>query len=140
MTSRRDFLRALALGVGAVFVPQFGRWHRQGSGLLVPPAPAGFAPGASVYRVALFTSEGREFSGGGYARQRVAALPSSPDALGVSLPPVTWAALQSSHELGEVRLFSESEGFELRVPVQPTRLNGGDLTVSWPEPTLRAVL
>ena len=36
MSTRRDFLRALALGTGAILVPQYGGWYRQGSGVLVP--------------------------------------------------------------------------------------------------------
>ena len=32
---RRDFFGALALGLGGVFAPKFGRWHKQGSGVLV---------------------------------------------------------------------------------------------------------
>jgi hypothetical protein len=39
MTDRRAFLHSLGLGALAICVPQYGRWHRQGSGLLVR-APA----------------------------------------------------------------------------------------------------
>lgn len=33
---RRGFLGALTVAAGGIFVPQFGRWFRQGSGLLTP--------------------------------------------------------------------------------------------------------
>lgn len=33
---RRDFLGFSLAAAGLVFAPKFGRWHRQGSGLLVP--------------------------------------------------------------------------------------------------------
>jgi hypothetical protein len=37
--TRRDFLRAGLVAGGAIFVPRFGRWFRQGSGLLLRAGP-----------------------------------------------------------------------------------------------------
>lgn len=37
--NRRGFLTALGVAAGGVFVPKFGRWFRQGSGILVRREP-----------------------------------------------------------------------------------------------------
>ena len=34
--NRRDFMGLSLAAAGMVFAPKFGRWHRQGSGLLIP--------------------------------------------------------------------------------------------------------
>lgn len=53
--SRRDFLRALALGTGAILVPQYGGWYRQGSGLLAMADSSAWTLTSSVHNLTTST-------------------------------------------------------------------------------------
>lgn len=134
MTSRRDFLRLLGLGTAGIFVPQFGRWHRQGSGLLVPTPVSDWRE----WYIALLTSDGTELSGGGYTRQRatVVRLPTAVlhfgDQVNVEAR-AEWRAAHFPQPVAAVALLGcgdHSEVFKADVPWTIT--NGGDLTVTFP--------
>lgn len=132
--NRRGFLGLSLAAAGMVFAPKFGRWHRQGSGLLVP------RPGNSWY-VALYTSDGKY--------HRIPAVVTETTLLGdgtavVNLADCTWRPPLA------VTVTRYAVGGDLSgLPVQtgPTHIErggialdlGSTLTFQWPDYGLRLI-
>lgn len=130
--NRRGFLGMSLAAAGMVFAPKFGRWHRQGSGLLVPK------PGTTWY-VALYTSDGK------YHRIPATATKVSQGGYGavvVDFQDVAWSAAQAT-TLTHYSVEGNLSGLEIPHERRPfwgggISLQGGDtLTIQWPDYGLR---
>lgn len=132
--NRRGFLGLSLAAAGMVFAPKFGRWHRQGSGLLVP------RPGNSWY-VTLYTSDGKY--------HRIPAVVTETTLLGdgtavVNLADCTW---RPPHAVTVTRYAVGGDLSGLPVQARPSRFTrgpaslqtGDTLTIQWPEYGLRLI-